>query len=162
MTIAPDKSDEFNLPVAFSFRDRLTQQQYASNLNAKCWEMVCLPGRSLDDYRRAYKLALIAQALQPNSGPIKNTLAMAPVRLGNHKEALTRLAEARKIHGIRPGDYFVAAVAYRQTGKNDRAQEVFDKARELMQEAQDKEKQTESLRDLRMLEREVAQLLENQ
>ncbi len=95
MTIAPDKSDEFKLPVAFRFREQLERQQYASNLNARSWEMVCLPGRSPDDYRIAHKMALIAQALQPNSGPIKNTLAMALVRLGDYKEALTRLAEAQ-------------------------------------------------------------------
>ncbi len=98
-------------------------------LNNQSWAVVKNPGASLEEYRRALKMAQAA-AERTREGTTLNTLGAALLRTGACREALAVLTESELLNrGRTPSDAALAALAHECLGETEQARAAFERAR---------------------------------
>ena len=107
-------------------------------LNARAWPLVVRPGRDIDDYCSALRMAETASELAPDAGNILNTLGVAQYRVGEHRAALETLRRSDEVNSKRepggiPADVAFLAMSLHQLGRTEEARTVLERLCSLTQ-----------------------------
>jgi WD40 repeat protein/tetratricopeptide (TPR) repeat protein/tRNA A-37 threonylcarbamoyl transferase component Bud32 len=126
--------------------------------NDVAWACAVGP-RALPDLKPAVALARLAVRVRPKEVNIRNTLGAILFRAGLHKEAVSELNEAVKLHGMggRTWDFLFLAMAHHQLGQHDEARTWLDKG--LWVDASEKTLQETQRLELQLLRREAEALI---
>ncbi|HEV3084549.1 MAG TPA: tetratricopeptide repeat protein [Gemmataceae bacterium] len=101
--------------------------------------MVCKPGLAAAAYRQSLLEAQEACRLIQDNGSYQNTLGGAQYRAGDYQAALATLARSEKLNivlykGPFPGDRAFLAMAHHRLGKQEQAQSMLQRLREVMRQ----------------------------
>jgi serine/threonine protein kinase/Tfp pilus assembly protein PilF len=117
---------------AFRYHERSLQldPENAGSYDAMAWILAVCPDPELRDPHQAVALALKAVRLQPDGVSPWNTLGVAQYRCEEWKPAIESLHKSEVLDGHQESSFngFFLAMAYRQTGDQEKARVWFDKA----------------------------------
>ena len=117
-----------------------------NRLNDAAWEVVVIPGRPAAHVAAALRWARMASEMEPDSGPILNTLGVTLYRAGKHEEAIETLlrSDARVREGAAvgsPADSLFLAMSLHKAGRVADAKGWLEKGRSQMEDPRNAELQ---------------------
>jgi predicted NACHT family NTPase len=114
-------------------------QEGAQWLNSMSWSVVARSGSAPESRALALRQAEAACRLEPSNGTYLNTLGVALYRNGRFQEALETLTRSDKINsalreGRIPDDVSFLAMAHFKLGRQEKAQELLTRLRQIMKQ----------------------------
>src|SRR5262249_53125870 len=132
----PAEAREAYLRADEQYRLALPNDGGADTLNAYAWHLADCPVADVRDPVRAADLARRAIDRAPHEGRIWNTLGVAYSRAGEWHSAIAALDRSMELRsGGNPWDWFFLAMAHRQLGDRQAANEWYEKAARWMDTA---------------------------